>query len=80
MFTTKGKKEIVKIEDYSTNNQGVVYPSIKPITDRVLKTLPTKKETKVTTNKNYVDGTKLKASQNFWTTIKTDVHQKFVKN
>lgn len=72
VFTTKGKKEIVKIEDYSTNNQGVVYPSIKPITDRVLKTLPTKKETKVTTNKNYVDGTKLKASQNFWTTIKTD--------
>ena len=72
VFTTKGKKEVVNIKDYSTNNQGIVYPSIKPITDRVLKTLPTKKETKVTTNKNYVDGTKLKASQNFWTTIKTD--------
>ena len=72
VFTTKGKKEIVKIEDYSTNRQGVVYPSIKPITDRVLKTLPTKKETKPTTNENYVDGTKLRASQDFWDNIKTD--------
>jgi lysozyme len=72
VFTTKGKKEIVKIEDYSTNRQGVVYPSIKLITNRIPKTPPTKKETKVVTNENYVDGTKLKASQNFWNTIKTD--------
>lgn len=75
VFTTKGKKEVVNIKDYSTNNQGSVYPSIKPITDRVLKVLPSKKDpvkVKPKTSKNYVDGTKLRASQNFWDNIKLD--------
>ena len=70
IMMVSGKRSIVKIEDYSTDNNGIVYPSIKYITDKIPKS---KKEKIVkSNNKGYKDGEFMKASQTFWDSIKVD--------
>ena len=60
-----GKKIVVKDTVTHNINGGTVYsPSIEYITNRV------QKQTELPSN--YTDGTKLRASQNFWNDIKTD--------
>jgi lysozyme len=60
-----GKKVVVKTtQSKDINGEEVTYPTIDYITNRIgkQKKLPD----------NFVDGTKIKASQNFWDTIKKD--------